>query len=122
MQLTVISNDNIDSFVYNYLTNYIPELFKKSVDKQRLELLNKEFKIDSFSILTKALNNLLVTKNGNQYIIKINRNIKVGKHYINYYINLINYGNREIKGYPIILDIFKFISNNIKNIYREWDD
>ena len=91
MQLTVISNDNIDSFVYNYLTNYIPELFKKSVDKQRLELLNKEFKIDSFSILTKALNNLLVTKNGNQYIIKINRNIKVGKHYINYYINLINY-------------------------------
>ena len=125
MQLTLSNNSGIpiDNFVYGYLKTYIYDLFVKSVSRLRLKAFDEEFEIDSYEILRKAMANLLITKNGNnQYIIKINNLLKVDDNYINYYINLITYGNREIKGYPIILDIFKFIYNNVNKIYREWGD
>ena len=125
MKITLTNNKekSIDYFIYGYLKDYIYDLFIKSVSLSRLKAFDDEFEIDSYEILRKAMASLLITKNGNnQYIIQTNNLIKVGDNYINYYINLITYGNREIKGYPIILDIFKFISNNITKIYREWED
>lgn len=122
MKITLTNNKekSIDYFIYGYLKDYIYDLFIKSVSLSRLKAFDDEFEIDSYEILRKAMASLLITKNGNnQYIIQTNNLIKVGDNYINYYINLITYGNREIKGYPIILDIFKFISNNITKIYRE---
>jgi len=125
MQLTVTNNFNypIDNFIYNYLTKFIYDMFIDSVDKNRLEPFDEMFDIDSYSILSTALRNLLVTKNGtNEYNIKINNTIKVNGNYINYYINLITYGNREIKGYPILLAVFEVIKENIDEIYREWEE
>ncbi len=123
MQLTItnkIENASLDSFIYGYLKGYIYNLFLISVNRLRLKPFDELFEIDSFDILKQAMLNLVISKQGhNTYNIKPNNLIKVEDNYIDYYINLITYGNREIKGYPIILDLFKFIYNNINKIYGE---
>lgn len=125
MQLTITNKtlDNIDSFVYQYLPRYINNIFEKGINKKRLQAFDKLYKINSYQILNRALKNLLITKNGNnQYNIKINNVIKIDDRYIDYYIKLINYGSRDIKGYPFIRNLFNYIKDNINKIYKEWED
>jgi len=125
MQLTITNKtlDNIDNFVYQYLPRYINNIFEKSINKKRLQSFDKLYKINSYQILNRALKNLLITKNGNnQYNIKINNVIKIDDRYIDYYIKLINYGSRDIKGYPFIRNLFNYIKDNINKIYKEWED
>lgn len=125
MQLTITNKtlDNIDNFVYQYLPRYINNIFEKSINKKRLQAFDKIYKINSYQILNRALKNLLITKNGNnQYNIKINNVIKIDDRYIDYYIKLINYGSRDIKGYPFIRNLFNYIKDNINKIYKEWED
>ena len=125
MQITIKNKSKIiiDEFIYTYLPNYIRELFSISVDNKRLSEFDKMFNIDSKMILFKALRNLLITKNGNnEFNIKINDIITVDNHNIGYYINLITYGNREIKGYPIIKIIFQHVADDINIIYKEWEN
>lgn len=122
MQLTITNKtlDNIDSFVYQYLPRYINNIFEKGINKKRLQAFDKLYKINSYQILNRALKNLLITKNGNnQYNIKINNVIKIDDRYIDYYIKLINYGSRDIKGYPFIRNLFNYIKDNINKIYKE---
>lgn len=122
MQLTITNKtlDNIDNFVYQYLPRYINNIFEKSINKKRLQAFDKIYKINSYQILNRALKNLLITKNGNnQYNIKINNVIKIDDRYIDYYIKLINYGSRDIKGYPFIRNLFNYIKDNINKIYKE---
>lgn len=123
MQIVITnkSEDNIDFFVYNYLKNYIIKLFLKIVDRKRLEVFDEYFGIDSFQVLHTAVIGLLVMKNGNnKYIIKINKTTKLFDNYIDVWINAITYGNREIKGYTILLDLFNTISDSIADIYKRW--
>ena len=121
MQLTITNKtlDNLDNFVYQYLPRYINNIFEKSINKKRLQAFDKLYKINSYQILNRALKNLLITKNGNnQYNIKINNVIKIDDRYIDYYIKLINYGSRDIKGYPFIRNLFNYIKDNINKIYK----
>lgn len=123
MQITITnkSDSNINNFVYGYLRLHIYDLFLKSVNRSRLKEFDELFKIDSFHILQVAMSNLLITKNGNyEYSIKINKTIKIYGDYITSWINIITYGNREIKGYTILIDIFKYVSDNIVTLYEGW--
>ena len=123
MQITITnkSDSNINNFVYGYLRLHIYDLFLKSVNRSRLKEFDELFKINSFHILQVAMSNLLITKNGNyEYSIKINKTIKIYGDYITSWINIITYGNREIKGYTILIDIFKYVSDNIVTLYEGW--
>ena len=126
MQLIIRLNNrnNFDeNFIYNYLPNYIYDQFLKSADISRLVEFDEFFDINSFDILKKAIRNLLITKNGNyEYIIKVNKVLKVDNVTIDVWISVITYGNREVKGYPILIDLFKHIQENIGLIYKEWED
>jgi len=125
MQITIKTTNSLKNefFIYNYLKNKPYQIFLKNVDLNRLRAFDREFNINSFNILRIALTNLLITKNGNsEYSIKINKVIKVQGKDLDYWINLITYGNRTIKGYTILLKIFDYISNNIGLIYKEWED
>ena len=125
MQLIIISNsrDLDETFIYKYLPIYFYKEFLSMVDETRLKEFDEFFDIDSFEILKKALKNLLITKNGMyEYIIKVNKILKYDDVSINSWINVITYGNREIKGYPILIDLFNDISENIQDIYKEWED
>lgn len=123
MQITIKNKSKnivIDKFIYTYIPKYIYDVFQQSVDLKILKVFDKEFNIDSRLILLTALRNLLITKNGNdEFNIKINKTIRVGDKNIDYYITLITYGNREIKGYPIVKNIFQSVADNINTIYKE---
>jgi len=126
MQLVIRnSTEDIDkTFFYSYIPNYIHKLFIDTVDKRRLKEFDEFFEIDSFNILNRLLKNLLVLKNGNTaYTIKVNKILRDrGGIPLETWLQVITYGNREIKGYSIVLDIFKYISENIWDIYEEWVD
>ena len=125
MQLIIQSNskDLDKEFIYVYLPDYIYKAFLLTVDETRLKEFDEFFDIDSLEILTKALKNLLITKNGMyEYIFKVNKVLKYDNVSISSWINVITYGNREVKGYPILIDLFKSISENIKTIYKEWEN
>ncbi|MBQ6627832.1 MAG: hypothetical protein IJH65_03275 [Methanobrevibacter sp.] len=79
MQLTIRtdSRDFKESFIYDYLPLYIYKMFLLTVDRTRLSEFDNFFNINSFSILSKALRNLLISKNGSyEYIISINKTLK----------------------------------------------
>ena len=125
MQITIKNKSKnivIDKFIYTYIPKYIYDVFQQSVDLKVLKVFDEEFNIDSRLILLTALRNLLITKNGvDEFNIKINKTIRVGDKNIDYYITLITYGNREIKGYPIVKNIFQSVADNINTIYKEWE-
>lgn len=114
------NKEDINQFIYAHLKTYIYALFNRLVNKKKLQLFDTEFGINSLEILRTSLRNLLITKNGETYTINTTNTIKINGNYINYYIDLITYGNREIQGYPILLKVFRFVEKNINVIYREW--
>lgn len=125
MQLIIQSNskDLDKEFIYVYLPDYIYKAFLLTVDETRLKEFDEFFDIDSLKILIRALKNLLITKNGvYEYIFKVNKILKYNNVSISSWINVITYGNREVKGYPILIDLFKSLSENIKTIYKEWEN
>ena len=119
IQITINKDENIDAFVYGYLPNYIYNEFINRLNFKRLTLYNKEFNINSFNIMRYALKHLLITKvRNNTYLIKLDKSLKYKDHLVINYIQLITYGTRQIRGYSILLDIFRDISSNISDIYN----
>jgi len=113
---------NIDSFVYTYLPNYINKLFINTLDLNRLNSFNKELNLNSYNLINNLLKSLNISKiNNTSYDISINKNIKINGKSALTYLNFITYGNRSIKGYPIVYNIFKIIANNIDSIYEQYE-
>lgn len=114
-------SERISRFINKVLPKYLLSEFYFRVDKRRILAIDKEFDIDSFNIIKLALENLTISKvNQLMYIISINKNLKINHISIESYINLITYGNRSVKGYPIIREIFKDTSENIEEIWEKW--
>ena len=77
--------------------------------------------ISTRNIIEQASNNMEVSESENQYTIQINQNMMViglDRVKLTTAFKLINYGNSDIKGYPIFTDIFNMIADNI-NTYVE---
>ena len=86
-----------------------------------LSIFDKEFDIDTYSILRYALRNLIITKSkSDTYIVKIDTRLKYDGHSVSNIVSLVTYGTRQIRGYGIILDIFKEVSENIIYVYNAW--
>ena len=96
---------------------------KKSI-QINLELANRfNENLSFFKIIQSALNNLIMIKTKDGYCIQINPNIK----FLNTGIKLIDlvnigtYGTLNVKGYPIILDAFNDIINNLDYYERYYE-
>lgn len=96
---------------------------KKSI-QINLELTNRfNENLSFFKIIQSALNNLIMIKTKDGYCIQINPNIK----FLNTEIKLIDlvnigtYGTLNVKGYPIILDAFNDIINNLDYYERYYE-
>lgn len=126
MQIKIsISNsneiNNFDEFVYSYIPRYINKRFERKVNPYLLSIFDKEFDIDTYSILRYALRNLIITKSkSDTYIVKIDTRLKYDGHSVSNIVSLVTYGTRQIRGYGIILDIFKEVSENIIYVYNAW--
>lgn len=112
-----------DTFMKMVIPSYLRSRFLKQVDLRRLKYIDKEFDIDSKKIILYALNNLSVDQTtDNVYNIHVNKNLKIDNVSIMSYINEITYGNRTTKGYPILIDIFKYTTDHIYYLFGRWKD
>ena len=122
MQITIKSfTDDTDSFVYDYLPKYIYLNLINSLDTIKLKPFDEYFEFNIRYVILYAVRNLKITKESKRvYTISIDKNLKYKGYNVSSIIKLITYGNRELKGYPIVLNIFRFIINNIEGIYAHY--
>ena len=84
-----------------------------------MENFDKDYQINSDKIIKYAIKNLRVSRiNKLMYTISVNKNLRVYGKPIMAYINLITYGNLTHKGYPILIQILKYVANNIDSLYE----
>lgn len=107
-------------FIYSYLKSFMFDLFKQLCDKRKLKLIDDEFNIHSYTTLLVAFRLLKITNTSDSYIISINKNLIIEDHRLNTLIDMITYGNRSVKGYPIVLKVFDIVKKNISYIYEDW--
>jgi hypothetical protein len=107
-------------FIYSYLKSFIFDLFKQLCDKRKLKLIDDEFNIHSYTALLVAFRLLKITNTSDSYVLSINKNLIIENHRLNTLIDMITYGNRSVKGYPIVLKVFDIIKKNISYIYEDW--
>ena len=121
IKIVVGSDSDVKDFVYNYVPKSILKSFIAHANKQKLKLFDEEFGVNSYDALLYALKHLNVVKHKNfTYVIEFNKNLKYNNLSIMYYVNLVTYGNRSIRGYDILPKIFRFNSNNIHALYMRW--
>lgn len=109
-------------YIYTYTKDYMQKIIGRYNFKRINEYLKDIGIVETAQqILIIASHNLKIIYTTNSEIsVIIDPNIKLYR--TNYTINnlckLINYGNSEVKGTYIITDLFKYISDNILNIYQ----
>lgn len=122
MKIVIYSKDDYSREFIDYIPSIALKLFNESFNRKRLFNIDKEFNINSLNIIRFALENLSVSEQPNSYTISINKNLKFEHQPIDSLINLITYGNRDCKGYTIVLDIFNYIAKKVNILYKEWLD
>lgn len=121
MKIIIYNKNDFDKlFIYEYIPRLIKNYFSDLFDQKRLDVINNTFGINSFDIIMFALDNLKIYSQPDAYIIEIDKNLRYKNINVDSIINLITYGNRECKGYPLIYNIFKIIAENVERIYEKW--
>ena len=122
MELLIKTNKEVSkTFFTEYLPLYLKEIYLRRVNLQKFKKINDEFKINSHKIILFALDHLSISHiNENEYIISVNKNIKLNGQSLMIYLNNITYGNLNVKGYPILYDIFSEANKHIEDIYWGW--
>jgi len=68
--------------------------------------------------LNSAFRNIIASRTGSYtYNIYIDTNVMVDGVRLKSLLNIISNGNREVRGYRIIHDVFLYVANNVNNIY-----
>lgn len=87
--------------------------------KEMKKYLKKNYKISLEQLVNTVCNNFKISKYGNEYIIRLNKSVKINDTtYLESLVNLVDYGNTEIKGVNFFSSIIKEIEENINNYYR----
>ena len=73
-------------------------------------------------IITKYFDNLVIKKNGNNYIITVDPSIRIrGTNLtIDALSALINYGTLLVPPYPYIDNVFQIFADNLQDYYNIW--
>lgn len=122
MKIILYNKDEYNRKFIEDLPSIALKLFNNSFNKMRLSSIDNEFDIDSLNIIRFALKNLIISEQPNSYSISINKNLKYDHQPVDSLISVITYGNRNCRGYTIVLDIFNYIVKNIDILYKEWLD
>jgi len=119
MKIILYNKDEYNRKFIEDLPSIALKLFNNSFNRMRLLNIDREFDIDSLNIIKFALKNLIISEQPNSYSISINKNLKYDHQPVDSLINVITYGNRNCRGYTIVLDIFNYIVKNIDILYKE---
>ena len=119
-----IYNPYPKDFVYNYLRDFLKGLVKSDVKK----LTKLNFYLyntlgigeDAYSILKYCIDCVYTSLEPNNYVLDFDSRIryKNTKYTVGQLLNLIEYGNLEIKGTHTLTKNLNYIKNNIEYIYN----
>lgn len=125
-----INRFNIDIRFIKWLMPYIKHQILKNINNRQLYVIDKyiedsllleEYKLKNIKFSSRkaimlAINNLIINKRKDAYEIEIDNNILYPGYSISLenICKLINLGNMDIKGYPIIINAFNHITDNLK--------
>lgn len=124
MKLIIYKNKNLINTAFaNYLIKTIKKNVMLSLELNKWQIvvnyLNKYTNISNgVELLNKILSNLEYLNYMDRYVFQFSVNKKIGNYTVDQIIKIINDGNTEFKGYPIILKVFKEIKDNIDKYYR----
>ena len=65
---------------------------------------------------------MIYSETPDSYILKLDTTIMYGTWKLSNLIYNITYGTRTMKGYPILLELFNKVTNNIDKIYYRWEE
>ena len=119
MQLIIDKKYN-KNFVYKYLPELAIKLLNQTCNYTRIKQINSELQIDTLGIIKLALLTMLRSESTIAYTLIIDKRIMVKDIPLDTMINYITYGNRTFKGYPILLNIFNSIVDNLDELYKGW--
>lgn len=118
--MKIIIDDHYDiDFIYS-IPQYIKLYLDKNLNVNKCERFKEEFNVDVKNAFNFAIATLVIRHIDNYYTIEIDKNKYYDNINISRLINLITYGNRSVRGYKILLNLFDFISNKTDMIYRRW--
>ena len=84
----------------------------------RIKELTELKKLSAYKILHLGMKNLEAIHTPGSYAIQINDNARLGRMTVSSLCELINYGNLDVYGYPIITDTMNKIAKNFKDYIR----
>lgn len=123
MILSIENTEYIDDYFIEWLIDLIRKNLIFKLDFKKIKTASDKLGFNVINALILFVNNLTYHKTKNVYIIELkNRDILLPGYDIklNAACKLINYGNNEFKGYPILTQIFNDIRKNIIEYYEEY--
>ena len=117
MQLIIKKNKCNKSFVKGYLKLFLVASLRAEYDNERIATLDTYYDIDCKKVLEYSILSMKLYETASSYVLrtdytKVYENKKLSELVYN-----ITYGTREMKGYPILLNVFNKTANNIDKIY-----
>lgn len=123
-----IANYNYDNqFFYEYIPDKIKEFILLNYNESYVSQINKYLieigiKTNFQEIINRAIDTLKIIINDDWCTINIDYSQVLSGRRLQDLINLIEYGNLEIKGYPILKEAFRYIELNEEELYNEYID
>lgn len=125
MNKIILKNTN-NSFTNYLINNYIKNITKSSLynlDNKKYydKYLIKTYNISLNDLITSFYNNIKVIKDHENYILFLDSNVHIKSVKLITLVDLLNYGNQDIKGLNFFNNIFSFIQKNIDSLILLYD-
>lgn len=137
MTFTITANEYVNDHFIKWLLRIIRFQIIKNINHKKLlifnEIVDKENifeksnpydknKFDVRKAVVISLNNLQINRIKNVYIIRISDNVVFPGYNVKLstICKLLNYGNTNIKGYPIYTQAFDNVRLNLKKYYQQY--
>lgn len=126
MKLVIPYSDSYNEDFILFLVQQLRKEILGNLNHKKLKRLNQDlfnlfnFNLSFLEIIQTALKNLILFESKNGFQIQINPAVKFlnTNLNLNYLINIGTYGTLDIKGYPIIAEIFNKIKSNLPYYFR----
>lgn len=130
MKLIIECDKNITSSFIRWLIKLIKIQILSNINNKRLVTFNSyintrnvfqcSYPVNVKKILLQMVNSMYYVRVGKYYVITFNPSIPLlnTRFKMVDVINFVTYGNTEIRGVPIISDVFTGIERNIEKYYK----
>lgn len=121
MKKLIIKNVYERNFLTDFLPNIVKKIFLGELNLSKYSLIfnyiEANYNIKKYKIIENIVDNIKIAKTPELVTIYIDNNIKNISYFDNL-LNLIDYGNLDIRGTYALTKSFNYIRSNIDTIYK----